>query len=264
MNKILFIDLDDTLIETKSDKTFPKDITDWKFKKNALYSLSTYASDHYIRIITNQTGINEGYYKPKDIQCKIDSVITNIEEYCINEIQVMPNIDYVISGMSVHSKVRKPNPKIALDIMKSLKVESVNCLMIGNASGLYRKTLVDTIPYKTPHGEILFKDISSHSYKELDSLSGDKYYIDDPNNVLIHKRVFSKEAEQLIKSSHLKMLKVYSLKKDFSDSDAMFAENAGIKYIDVNEFLSNELEFDLTPEKSIGNLPRKQVIGGKL
>lgn len=32
MTKALFLDLDGTLIETKSGEKFPKDYTDWKFK----------------------------------------------------------------------------------------------------------------------------------------------------------------------------------------------------------------------------------------
>ena len=80
MNKALFLDLDNTIIQTKSGETFPVDAKDWKFKRGSLQKIEDYYSDGYkICNITHQAGINEGYVKPSDFKNKILEIRQNKE-----------------------------------------------------------------------------------------------------------------------------------------------------------------------------------------
>lgn len=60
--KVLFIDLDGTLIKTISGKTFPEDITDFRIQLPVLDKIKeTFPNLSYFFIVTNQGGI--GYYE---------------------------------------------------------------------------------------------------------------------------------------------------------------------------------------------------------
>ena len=63
--KVLFIDLDGTLIETVSGDTFPRGIWDMKFKLEVLEAIDRWicSSEKFKRIfvVSNQGGIEKGY-----------------------------------------------------------------------------------------------------------------------------------------------------------------------------------------------------------
>lgn len=115
MSKALFLDLDGTIIETKSGETFPKDINDWKFKKGILNKIKEYVEDNYrIIIVTNQDGIDEGYITPTEISYKLSSITKQIEFYCLNfyDLIKMKEVKYYISP-SLNCSNRKPSPNFA-------------------------------------------------------------------------------------------------------------------------------------------------------
>lgn len=62
--KIIFIDMDGTLIDTASGKTFPEGIWDMKLKMEVFKQLKK-ISPKAVIIVTNQGGIEMGYLKIK-------------------------------------------------------------------------------------------------------------------------------------------------------------------------------------------------------
>jgi len=75
--KILALDMDDTLIRTKSKKTFAIDENDWLFIHDKVATtIQYYSSKGYkIVIITNQHGVAKGSTKLEHIQRKIEAII---------------------------------------------------------------------------------------------------------------------------------------------------------------------------------------------
>ena len=71
--KILFADLDGTIIETKSGQTFPKDAEDWKFKEGILEAISSYAPSH-LHIVSNQGGVEKGYITAMELYNKMNRI----------------------------------------------------------------------------------------------------------------------------------------------------------------------------------------------
>lgn len=79
--KILFADLDGTLIKTKSGETFPKGIWDMEFRFDVLDAIKKLKPD-YILIVSNQGGIESGFVDAYDFQSKSEYISRAIREYC--------------------------------------------------------------------------------------------------------------------------------------------------------------------------------------
>lgn len=134
--KVLFCDLDGTLIETISGATFPKGIWDMKFKFDVLDAIKKLAPE-YIFVVSNQGGIEKGFVNDVHFIHKMHYVTNSIIEYC--------NINNVYSKFcisnDVHNINRKPNPGM-LDYFYRMsnynnnKYTKEDYLMIGDASGL--------------------------------------------------------------------------------------------------------------------------------
>ena len=73
---VLFADMDGTLIETKSGKTFPEDWTDWQFKDDVLESIINLAPD-YLLIVTNQGGIGK-FVTVSDFEKKLSNIVDGL------------------------------------------------------------------------------------------------------------------------------------------------------------------------------------------
>ena len=72
--KVLFIDLDSTLIKTISGKTFPEDITDFRIQLPVLDKIKeTFPNLSYFFIVTNQGGIGK-FITEDDFKTKISSI----------------------------------------------------------------------------------------------------------------------------------------------------------------------------------------------
>ena len=72
--KILFIDLDDTLIKTASGKTFAEDCTDFRIQKGVLDKIIETMPLDYINIVTNQGGMGT-YFTEDDFYIKNATII---------------------------------------------------------------------------------------------------------------------------------------------------------------------------------------------
>lgn len=130
--KILFADLDGTLITTKSGKKFTRDITDWKFKPNILEAIGNYKPSS-IYIITNQGGIEKRFISESAFIRKIDGIVDRMKIFFPNV-----EIDYAYcKSTSTVDPNRKPNTGMIYQFIDEsfLKNPSIDILMIGDASG---------------------------------------------------------------------------------------------------------------------------------
>lgn len=128
--KILFADLDGTIIETKSGETFPKDADDWKFKDLILEAIASYAPTH-LHIVSNQGGVEKGYITAIALKKKMHRIAGRL-------INLLPNVsvsfDYCTS-LDANDKRRKPNTGMLEHFYNMPLYEKKDCLMIGDASG---------------------------------------------------------------------------------------------------------------------------------
>lgn len=134
--KILFADLDDTLIKPISGKTWPQGIWDMQLKMDVLKKIKELEPE-YVFIVTNQGGIGR-FVNEADFVKKIDYVSAAIKSYIKH-----PNLKDVQSmycdSNDKNDPYRKPNPGMIEYFIKTYKLLSNytkdDMLMIGDASG---------------------------------------------------------------------------------------------------------------------------------
>jgi bifunctional polynucleotide phosphatase/kinase len=120
-NKIASFDLDNTLIKTKSGKTFPIDETDWIFNfDNVTEVLNQYHGDNYcLIIISNQKNLEDK---------KLESWVTKIKDI-INKIGLPVKV-YASIKDNIY---RKPNTGL-WNLIK-IKVNMIDSFYCGDAMG---------------------------------------------------------------------------------------------------------------------------------
>lgn len=134
--KILFADLDGTLIRTKSGETFPKGIWDMEFEFNVLDAIKKLNPD-FICIVTNQGGIEKRLVNEQSFIYKINYIQRAIREYT-----GITTISKYCSSNDNDNKYRKPNIGMLARALYDVNMEiyydycKTDCLMIGDASGL--------------------------------------------------------------------------------------------------------------------------------
>lgn len=134
--KVLFCDLDGTLIDTLSSETFPKGIWDMKFKFDVLDAIKKLAPE-YVFIVSNQGGIEKGFVDKHNFEAKLEYIGLSIREY-LNNCKVY---SAYCETNSKECENRKPNigmlnhltEKFVGDDFEYIKSIS---LMVGDASGL--------------------------------------------------------------------------------------------------------------------------------
>lgn len=132
--KILFADLDGTLIKTKSGETFPKGIWDMEFRFDVLNAINKLNPD-YILIASNQGGIERGFVNALKFRAKSEYITESIREYCGTICYAM----YCETNDKL-DPYRKPNPGMLYSLLESYVgddfyyIKSMS-LMIGDASG---------------------------------------------------------------------------------------------------------------------------------
>lgn len=130
--KILFIDLDGTLIRTASGKTFAEDVTDFRIRKDVLDKIRSMKNLLRVEIVTNQGGIPQ-YLSEEDFMAKLKAVEFFIFCYC----KVAVGTHYCIS-LDDKDPNRKPNTGMLDDTMETLPPNIRKkdlMLMVGDASG---------------------------------------------------------------------------------------------------------------------------------
>lgn len=132
--KVIFCDLDGTLIETISGDTFPKGIWDMKWRFDVLDAIKK-LNPEYVLIVSNQGGIESGFVDAQKLSKKLFYIIEAIGDYCDCECYAM----YCDTNNEL-DPYRKPNTKMLETLLEDyvgydfdfIKQKS---LMIGDASG---------------------------------------------------------------------------------------------------------------------------------
>ena len=135
--KIIFADLDDTLIETISGNTFPKGVWDMRIKFEVLDKIKE-IKPLCLLIVTNQGGIEKGFVNRRNFEIKMEYLCRSIKEYTGIEVEYS-----YCEKNDPNYKYRKPN----IGMLDSLTYKMINkgvvpngietdkILMIGDASG---------------------------------------------------------------------------------------------------------------------------------
>lgn len=132
--KVIFADLDGTLIDTISGETFPKGIWDMRIKFDVLDAIKK-LNPEYILIASNQGGIENGFVDNYNFDVKLDYISIAICEYCNCKCYALycPTNDK-------SDQYRKPHTGMLEELLKKYVGDDFDCikqksLMIGDASG---------------------------------------------------------------------------------------------------------------------------------
>lgn len=125
-NKVLFIDLDGTLIQPLGGRTFPKGCWDMELKFDTFEAIKQYKSDLVI-IITNQGGIEKGFVDESTFCQKLNYVCACIYDYC----HINSTYSYC-STCNNDDNNRKPNPGLINKYIDCYNMNKENCLMVGD------------------------------------------------------------------------------------------------------------------------------------
>lgn len=134
--KVLFCDLDGTLIETISGATFSKGIWDMKFKFDILDAIKK-LSPEYVLIVSNQGGIEKGFVNRHNFESKLEYIVLSIREYLSNNKVYSAYCD----SNNTENESRKPNIGMLNHLTETFVGDDFDyiktvSLMIGDASGL--------------------------------------------------------------------------------------------------------------------------------
>ena len=132
--KVIFADLDGTLIDTISDETFPRGVWDMRIRFEVLDKIKE-INPEYLLIVSNQGGIESGFVNAHNFSAKGEYVTRAISEYCDCECYAM----YCETNDKLNP-YRKPNTEMLHSLLKKYVGDDFDCikqksLMIGDASG---------------------------------------------------------------------------------------------------------------------------------
>lgn len=134
LERVLFADLDGTIIVTKSGKTFPENCDDWQFKKDIIEAIEYYNPTH-LHIVSNQGGIEKGFVDKDAFFWKMNKIQEQLAK-ALPKTRV--TYDYCTSN-DPNDDRRKPNCGMidfyCTDAYNNTDCLKRNCLMIGDASG---------------------------------------------------------------------------------------------------------------------------------
>lgn len=129
--RVLFADLDGTLINTISGEPFPKGIWDMHLHFGVLAKIKE-LKPNFLFIVSNQGGIEKGFVNEHHFCAKLGFIVHSIEEYCD-----IPVDYYYCSSNDVDNENRKPNFGMLEYALAdyNLEIDKSEMLMIGDASG---------------------------------------------------------------------------------------------------------------------------------
>jgi len=131
MKKALYMDMDGTIIVTKSGDKFPRDKTDWEYKDGVIAAIERYVPD-VIVIVTNQGGIESGFVVEEELVEKLKNIAIGINK--LTGIKVV--YDYC-PAMDKSNYFRKPNPGMAYTHIIDQEISIAESTMIGDASDVF-------------------------------------------------------------------------------------------------------------------------------
>lgn len=173
----LLLDLDGTIITTKSGKTFPINSEDWEFinKEKLINNLKLVINNGgKIGIVSNQGGICKGFVKADEFENKIQSIIEEInKELAKGNIRI--NILYGYTPLFDEKDYsRKPNIGTAIELIYKLKINDLSRLiMCGDREedyGLSCNLNCQFIPapsfYRENEFELFYNKVKSKKHKK--------------------------------------------------------------------------------------------------
>lgn len=135
--RVLFADLDGTLIDTVSGNTFPSGIWDMKLRFDVLDAIKEYGFECLL-IVSNQGGIEKGFVDERHFsKGKMNYIVFSLEEYL-----GIPVVENYCAKNDVECKFRKPNVGMLENMCRyilprlGIKASKKEMLMIGDASGV--------------------------------------------------------------------------------------------------------------------------------
>lgn len=134
VKKVIFADLDGTLIETASGETFPKGIWDMKIRYDVLEAIKR-CNVERLAVVSNQAGIAAGYVIKRNFDAKAGYLRAAFGEY------LGINVDFIYcDSEDKNNENRKPNVGMLEACRKSFVAAKKfytkeEMLMIGDASG---------------------------------------------------------------------------------------------------------------------------------
>lgn len=140
MKKLIFIDLDGTIIDTETGKTFPSWIGDMKFNLSLLDKLVKIEPE-VIAIVSNQGGIEQGFVDNEHFCSKLNYIANAIESFFKSKGKIVITIGMYCPTNNKEYSMRKPNTGMLQCVVDGLtqmnkSYEKSDMLMIGDASGL--------------------------------------------------------------------------------------------------------------------------------
>lgn len=137
--KVIFFDLDGTLINTVSGKTFPEDVTDFRINKTILDNIKDLPKLKFVFVVSNQAGIPQ-YQSRKDFEVKFNCILDFIKGY-INNKEIGKEVfvkGLYCTAKGFNSKNRKPNTGMLERCLKDWKnLQKEEMMMVGDASGIH-------------------------------------------------------------------------------------------------------------------------------
>ena len=135
--KVLFCDLDGTLIETMTGETFPKGIWDMQIRFEVLDKIKG-IKPKCLLIVSNQGGIEKGFVNRRNFEFKMEYLCRSIKEYT----GIPVEYSYCEKNNPAYH-YRKPNTGMLDSLMYKMinrgiienEIETDKMLMIGDASG---------------------------------------------------------------------------------------------------------------------------------
>ncbi len=132
--KVIFADLDGTLIKTISGETFPKGIWDMRIRFEVLDKIKE-IKPKYLLIVSNQGGIESGFVDAHNFSTKSEYITRAISEYCDCKCYAM----YCETNDKL-DQYRKPNTGMLHSLLEKYVGDDFDyikqkSLMIGDASG---------------------------------------------------------------------------------------------------------------------------------
>lgn len=129
LDKALFLDLDGTIINTRSGRQFPLHSADWVLIPETLEAIKHYyRMDYRIIIVTNQGGIEQGYIAEKVFVAKIEEICKVIEKHC----GLRKNSIIYSYCPKMENYYRKPNPGMAYELAIEYELNLRESVMIGD------------------------------------------------------------------------------------------------------------------------------------
>lgn len=129
-NKAVFIDLDNTLITTKSGKKFPIHSEDWKFIPETLDAIQYYNKNGYrVIILSNQPGIEEGYVIENAFISKVEKICKVLEK----ELKFPPQSISYSYCPKIDNFHRMPNTGMIHELALDYELKTNQCTILGSS-----------------------------------------------------------------------------------------------------------------------------------